>query len=41
MISSVSKPELTRDRLLTRFAELYGMGTGVQIFRAPGRVSNT
>ncbi|MGA8298211.1 MAG: galactokinase [Terriglobales bacterium] len=39
MISSVSKPELTRDRLLTRFAELYGMGTGVQIFRAPGRVN--
>ena len=39
MISSVSNPDLTRDRLLSRFAELYGMATRVQIFRAPGRVN--
>jgi galactokinase len=39
MTSGVSSPELTRDRLLARFHELFGTGTSAQLFRAPGRVN--
>jgi galactokinase len=39
MTSGVSSPELTRDRLLARFHELFGTATGAQLFRAPGRVN--
>lgn len=38
MTSTVSNPEVTRDRLVVRFHELFGTDTA-RIFRAPGRVN--
>ncbi|MFZ3341057.1 MAG: galactokinase [Terriglobales bacterium] len=39
MTSSLSNPELVRDRLLAHYRELFGSATSPQLFRAPGRVN--